>query len=261
MNAFGLPTASATAGRAKDWARSAVLYHSTVVHTRRVPWVYRLRHQTYLWLVDIDDLPQPPWYLRPLAGFKSRDHSGDSAKSLRTNIDEFASQKGVDVSGDRILMLAHARVFGYVFNPLSVFWCLNAENEVTCVVAEVHNTYGGRHRYLLHTDEDGKAQVPKAFYVSPFHPVDGEYHMSFPLPDRRLRVAVQLNRPDGSAFTAGLSGRRQPVSTCALLAAALKKPFSTLAVSTSIRWHGIRLYLRGLPVIGRPSPASKEGSR
>lgn len=82
----------------------------------------------------------------------------------------------------RITMLASARVFGHVFNPPSLFWCHDRAGELRCVVAEVHNTYGERHGYLLETDDAGWASVPKAFYVSPFNDVDGQYRT---IPHRR----------------------------------------------------------------------------
>ena len=79
-------------------------------------------------------------------------------------------------------MLAHARVLGYVFNPLTVYWCHRPDGTLACVVAEVHNTYRQRHAYLLPADDRGRAEVPKQFYVSPFYPVDGRYRMSLPEP-------------------------------------------------------------------------------
>ena len=93
-------------------------------------------------------------------------------------MDRFLGARGIDLGGGRVLMLAHARVLGYVFNPLTVYWCHRADGTLACVMAEVHNTYGQRHAYLLRTDERGRARVGKEFYVSPFHPVDGSYRMS-----------------------------------------------------------------------------------
>ena len=101
-------------------------------------------------------------------------------------------------------------MFGYVFNPLTVYWCHRADGTLACVVAEVHNTYRQRHAYLLHTDERGRAQVPKEFYVSPFYPVDGGYRMSLPEPDSRLALSIVLGRPDGHSFTASVRGPRRP---------------------------------------------------
>jgi DUF1365 family protein len=127
------------------------------------------------------------------------------------------------------------------------------------VVAEVHNTYGERHCYLLRPDPAGWARVPKEFYVSPFFPVEGAYRMRVPAPGKRLAVTVRLEREGRAPFTATLRGSRRPATVPSLLAAAVRHPLSTLAVSVSIRLHGIRLYLGGLPVQPRPAPAHQEG--
>ena len=151
------------------------------------------RYRSYLWLVDLDHLPRVPG----LARFRARDHLGDPRASIRANLDRFLAARGVDLGGGRVTMLAHARVLGYVFNPLTVYWCHRPDGTLACVVAEVHNTYRQRHAYLLHTDERGRAEVPKEFYVSPFYPVDGCYRMSLPEPDATLALSVRLDRPDG----------------------------------------------------------------
>ena len=139
-------------------------------------------YRSYQWLVDLDQLPRPGLVLGVLAGFSARDHLGDPGRSIRANLDHFLSGHGIDLHGGQVLMLAHARVLGYVFNPLTVYWCHDPDGTLRCVVAEVHNTYGQRHAYLLHTDDRGRAQTPKEFYVSPFYPVDGGYRMSLPEP-------------------------------------------------------------------------------
>jgi DUF1365 family protein len=156
-------------------------------------------------------------------------------------------------------MLAHARVLGYVFNPLTVYWCHRPDGTLACVVAEVHNTYRERHAYLLRTDERGRAEVPKQFYVSPFYPVDGRYRMSLPEPDGRLALSVVLDRPDGHSFIAGVRGRAVPATARALIGAAARHPWSTAAVAARIRWQGVQLHLRGLRVVPRPAQLPQEG--
>jgi DUF1365 family protein len=143
-----------------------------------------------------------------------------------------------------------------VFNPLTVYWCHRPDGALACVVAEVHNTYRQRHAYLL---PGVRAEVPKQFYVSPFYPVDGRYRMSLPEPDATLALSVRLDRPDGHSFAASVRGRAVPVTARALLAAVVRYPWSTAAVSVRIRWQGVRLYLRGLPVIPRPAHQPQEG--
>ena len=107
-------------------------------------------------------------------------------------------------------MAAHARAFGYCFNPISVFWCLDGSGRQVATVVEVHNTYGDRHAYLVHPDERGRARVPKAMYVSPFHGTDGTYDLAVPLPGDRLHIAVTLRSDDGAVFSASLTGTRAP---------------------------------------------------
>ena len=104
-------------------------------------------------------LPRP---LRWLARFDARDHLGDPAASIRANVDAYLATEGVDLEGGRVLMLATPRSFGYAFNPLTVFWCHDRTGALECVVAEVHNTYGERHCYLLRPDADGHAGADKA---------------------------------------------------------------------------------------------------
>ncbi|MFG3102103.1 DUF1365 domain-containing protein [Streptomyces sp. NPDC048182] len=229
-------------------ADGAGLYPCETVHVRTDPLRHTLRHRTYMWLVDLDRLPELPRPLRPFAGFRARDHFTSDAPTLRAALEGFLARHGVDLEGGRVLMLAHARVLGHVFNPLTLYWCHGPDGRPRCVVAEVHNTYGERHAYLLHPDERGVARADKDFYVSPFFPVDGAYRMRLPLPGDRLDLTVRLDRPGSRPFTATVRGTRRAATPAALLRLLLRHPFSTLAVSAGIRRHGIRLYLRGLPV-------------
>lgn len=144
-------------------------------------------------------------------------------------------------------MLAHARVLGYVFNPLTVYWCRD-HSGLRAVIAEVHNTYGGRHRYLVHPDDRGRAAVDKALYVSPFNRVEGHYRLALPEPGQRLSLTVALHRHGRPPFTATVRGTRRKATPGALLRMALRHPLAPLVGAVRIRVQGIGLYLRGLPV-------------
>lgn len=237
------------------------LYSCELRHIRAAPFRHAFTYRTYMWLVDLDRMPRLPPWARPLARFESRDHLGDPTLTIRANVDGFLGEHGIDLTGGQVLMLAHARVFGHVFNPLTLYWCHHIDGELACVMAEVHNTYGGRHCYLLTTDERARARTDKELYVSPFYPVDGEYHMHLPEPDDRLRVTISLHRDGQPPFVASLRGGRRPFTIGALLRAALRHPLSTAAVSARIRRHGIHLYLRGLPVQPRPQSHHREAVR
>ena len=146
-----------------------------------------------------------------------------------------------------------------MFNPRFVLRH-DAAGELRCVVAEVHNTYGERHCYLLETDGAGRATVPKAFYVSPFNDVDGRYRMKFPEPGDRLAVSIVLEREGQKPFIATMDGTRSPATTANILAAAIAVPLAPLRVAAQIRWQGIKLWARRLPIIKRPHHPSQEAN-
>ncbi|MFF8691133.1 DUF1365 domain-containing protein [Streptomyces sp. NPDC015144] len=252
--------AARPAAPAATSAPPAALYECVITHARTTPLRHSFRHRTYLWCVDLDRLPVLPRPVRPLARFDARDHFGGGTDSIRAGLDAHLAAHGIELDGGRVTMLAHARVFGFVFNPLTVYWCHDRSGALVCVVAEVHNTYGQRHCYLLRTDATGGAETDKAFYVSPFFAVEGHYRMRLPPPDDRLRLAVHLENEEGRAFTAVVRGRRRPATVPALLSAAARSPWSTAAVWAGIRRHGIHLLLRGLPVHPRPRTAPQEGT-
>jgi DUF1365 family protein len=228
------------------------IYATSIVHSRKAPVQHRFTSRSHTWLVDLDDLPRLG-LLDRLASFESRDHLGTPDRSLRENLDTFLATQEVNLDGGQILMLTMPRVLGTVFNPISVYWCHTPDGRLACNVVEVHNTYGDRHAYLVHADEHGRAEVDKALYVSPFNDVSGSYRLTIPTPGDTVHVKVVLDRPGQDPFVAGLRGRTLPVKTSTVVRLALTQPLEPLAVAARIRWHGIRLWLRRLPVQPRPS--------
>jgi DUF1365 family protein len=239
----------------------AAIYECRITHVRTAPLRNAFTYRSYQWFVDLDHLPRLTAWLRPLAGFRSRDHLGDPARSIRQNVDSYLARHGIDLGGGRITMLTQARVLGYVFNPLTVYWCHDASGSLACVLAEVHNTYHERHCYLLRTDSRGRAQTAKEFYVSPYYPVDGSYRMTLPEPGERLALTIVADRPDGPPFVATVRGHRRRATPAALLRAATRHPWSTAAVTGLIHWQGIKLYARGLRPAPKPGHTPQEGIR
>lgn len=247
------PTRTRETTQVRDWTPTATpaLYATTVGHTRSHPLRNTFSYRGHLWLVDLDALPQLPRGLRWAARFDAADHLGDPASSIKDNVVRFAALHGVDDVA-RVVMLANARSGGYAFNPLSTHWCYRADGSLTCIVAEVHNTYGQRHAYLLHPDDTGRAEAAKEFYVSPFNPVDGSYLMRFSPPAAHLRIGMALRRDGRTPFTAWVRGTARPATTAAVVTTLARWPFMSLWVATLIRWQGIRLWARRLPVVPRP---------
>lgn len=232
-----------TGTQVRHVVQAPAVYDVTVTHARRSPFRHSFRYGDRTWLVDLDDIPCAPRGLGWLARFDARDHL--DAVSLRGDVDRVLAGHGLVAA--RVLMLAHARALGHVFDPLTVFWCLSPSGEPVATVAEVHNTYGGRHAYLLRPGETG---VGKELYVSPFHPVEGRYGLRLDLPGEDLRLDVTYHRDGAEPFVASVRGTRA-ATTPALLHEALRHPLTTRLVSLRIRLQGTRLWLRRLPVVPR----------
>lgn len=242
-------------------AAPARIYDCTVRHVRRDPLRNDFSYRTVLWLVDIDRVPRLPAPLRPFTEFRADDHGGDPGVSLRRNIEAYLEGEGIELNGGRVTMLTAPRSLGHVFNPLTVYWCRDPDDSLACVIAEVQNTYGGRHRYLLRPDPDGRAETEKVFYVSPFYPAEGHYRMALPEPDDRLHLSIRYEPPgdDAEPFVAVVRGRGGPVSTASVLRRLMTQPCPTLLTAARIRMQGIKLFLRGLPVVPRACPAKPAG--
>lgn len=231
-----------------------------VSHTRRTPLNHSFQNRSYQWLVDLDDMPRMPWWLTPLAGFRAEDHldGGASGEGIRGDLEAFLRSHGLElVDTDRVLMLANARVFGHVFDPLTVFWVLDDQGAQRAQVFEVHNTYGGRHSYLLQTDEFGRSQTEKAFYVSPFNDVSGTYKIQLRLDADVVSVSVGLDREGERVFTAVTRGNPEPATKSSILRVSVTHALMPYRVSALIRFHGVLLWMRKLPIIPRPT-AKKE---
>ncbi len=251
-----------------------------VRHARFHPVKHSFRYRAHQWLVDVDRPDVTPRLLRSLASFQPRDHVGGSAGTLGENVRAFIAAQGVSWTCDRVIMLANARVLGYVFDPLSVFWCYAADGTLEGVLAEVHNTYGERHGYVLDLDSHGSARTDKEFYVSPFFGVFGDYQLKFVLdsdssPARsdaggalapgasdprpasggvrpaKVGAFVTLRQEGRVVFTGSFTGEALPVTTRRILGVALTQPLMPQRVAVLIRLHGARLWLKRLPVVRR----------
>jgi DUF1365 family protein len=237
-------------------APTPAIYRTTITHSRQAPVRHSFEYRSYSWYVDVDELPRLPWWLRPFARFRAADHFSGAAPSrgsLRDRLSDFFTDHDLAAPEGRITALLQARVFGYVFNPLSLFWCHDRDGRLRHVIAEVHNTYGERHAYLL-PPADLPVVTAKEFYVSPFNQVDGYYLVQAPRPDSEVDITVALHRDHRQAFpvfTANMRGQRRPATARQVAIMQIISPLAPLVVSARIRIQGIKLWLRRVPVVPR----------
>jgi hypothetical protein len=204
------------------------LYEVAIRHRRRAPVEHSFRYGSYMWLFDLE---------RPPRGFRSSDH-----------LDVRAELASAGIHPSRVVVLANTRVLGYVFNPLTLYWCYDSAGVLLARVAEVHNTYGDRHAYVMSADGGREAVVSKEMTVSPFHPAGGTYRIRIGDPGETLAVSVTLERQGEEPFGASLSGRRLDATWANRVRTHIRYPAAPLRGRVLIQLQGLRLWRRGLEV-------------
>lgn len=237
------------------------LVKGEVRHARFHPVKHAFRYRAHQWLVDVDEPEVTPRWLRHLASFQARDHLGSADRSLGANVRGFLAAQDVQWTGHRIIMLANARTLGYVFDPLTVYWCYGADGALEGVLAEVHNTYGERHAYVVEVDDHGAGRADKQFYVSPFFGVFGDYLLKFVHEGDKVGAFVTLRQDGQVVFTGSFSGRAVPVTARRVLGVAVTQPLMPQRTAALIRLHGLMLWLKRLPVVRRATHLEQKGSR
>jgi len=242
----------------------STLYAGSVMHRRVRPRAHRLRYRVFWMLLDLDEIESLPHRLRLFShnrfnavSFFDGDHGDGSGRPLRTQIEEHLKSVGIE-SGGPIKLLCMPRIFGYGFNPLSVYFCYHNDGTLAAILYEVHNTFRQRHWYLIRADRAAGPVVDqrcnKLFYVSPFMDMDMSYAFRVALPDERITLAIRAADRDGLLLVAALGGNRRPLTDSSLLRLLAGYPLLTLKVVGAIHWHALRLLLKGMRLRARPNP-------
>nr|WP_222622472.1 DUF1365 domain-containing protein [Ramlibacter albus] len=195
--------------------------------------------------------------------FHDADH-GDGRGDALSWIDGLLRSEGIDDATGEVWLQCFPRVFGYAFKPVSFWYCERADGRLRAIVAEVNNTFGDRHCYLLDAAQWGRElQARKVFHVSPFCAVEGGYRFRFLWARERQRIVVRIAHDDatGPLLETSVSGELQPLTAGRALRAWLRFPLHGLGVVARIHWHALRLWLAGVPFFRRPAPPVHGTSR
>ncbi|MEL6575214.1 MAG: DUF1365 domain-containing protein [Pseudomonadota bacterium] len=233
----------------------ACLYRGHVMHMRLRPFTHRFRYRVFSLLLDIDRLEETCRGLRLLAldrfgllSFHRRDHAGRDGSALRPWAEAELAAAGRPKPA-RIWLLSFPRILGYAFNPLSVYFCEDAEGRLESVIYEVKNTFGDQHTYVLAADEgrDGAARhgADKGFFVSPFIGMTQRYRFTIRQPAERLAIRIRQHDAEGEWLIATQSGDRVALTDGALFKLWALHPLMTVKVIVAIHWQALKLWLKG----------------
>ncbi|HUB97954.1 MAG TPA: DUF1365 family protein [Stellaceae bacterium] len=242
----------------------SALYFGTVLHQRLRPVRHDLTYRVFSMVVDLDELPAVGRRLKLLShnrfnlfSFHDRDHGARRDEPLKPQIEAMLGTAGIDLAGGSIKLLCFPRVLGYVFNPLSVYFCHHRDGLLRAILYEVSNTFGQQHGYLIPVsgaDAVVRQSCDKEFYVSPFMAMEGRYEFRLAAPGDRLAIYIRQHDHAGPILHASLEGIRAPLDDQMLARAFLRYPLMTLKVIAGIHWEALRLWRKGLRPLPRPAP-------
>ena len=245
---------------------ASAIYEGPVRHRRFHPKPHAFRYRIcmlYVDLAELDEVFAGRWLWsvdRPnVAAFHREDYLGPTDRPLDEAVrDRVEAETGRRPTGP-IRLLTHPRYFGYVFNPVSFYYCFDADDtRVETILAEITNTpWRERHAYVLPvTDESGahhhRFRLRKRFHVSPFLDMDYDYDWRFTEPGKRLAVHMRNERDGRRDFDASLSLERRPLDGPNLARSLAAYPAMTARVTGAIYWQAFRLWLKGIPFLAHP---------
>ncbi|HJV01145.1 MAG TPA: DUF1365 domain-containing protein [Burkholderiaceae bacterium] len=239
---------------------AAQLVHAQVMHARLRPVPHRFVYPLFyvrLNLARLDACGSPCFGVdrwRPLSILR-RDYGPRDGSSLEQWMRALLHAHHIVADGE-IWLQTFPRVLGYAFNPVSFWHCHDAAGQLCAVLAEVNNTFGESHRYLLRVSQraDGTAtaSADKQMHVSPFCAAQGRYHFRFRLGATRHRTSIDYDDGDGLLLRTALSGQPVPMTGRALAAALLRYPLLGLGIIFRIHWQALRLWLKRIPFHSKP---------
>lgn len=251
---------------------NSCFYECDVFHRRLRPKQHEFLYRVFYFYLDLGELEEVRRKLKIFAvnrtnlySLQDSDHFQyvDKVRPIADNVREFLERSSCPLEeGGAIRMLCFPRILGYAFNPVTIYFCFRADGTPQTSVVEVGNTFRELKPFLVPRTDDGKCdfevRVPKDYYVSPFSPVDLEFHFRFHLPDQRLRVFIDDYDAEGKVLISSLTGKRRELSLANLVKYTAKFPLMTFRVIWLIHWQALRLWLKRLPFFLKESRAEDQ---
>lgn len=247
----------------------AAIYYGHVMHCRLRPFRHRFVYRVFSLFADIDALDalavRTPFFSHNrfnLFSLMDKDHGLEDGSPLRPWIENLLTDAGINVNGGRIFMLCFPRMFGFVFNPLTVFFCFDKQTRLRGIIYDVRNTFGEKHPYIVAIDDVPSPdalithQRDKNFCVSPFIDMNMVYTFRLRIPGGKLSVMIRTHAPEGELLIATLTGERRPFNARTLMKALFLYPLMSLKIIAAIHFEALRLWRKGAKFVARTPTAA-----
>ncbi|MFN3939119.1 MAG: DUF1365 domain-containing protein [Chitinophagales bacterium] len=240
---------------------NSALYKCQVMHHRLRPKKHRFVYSLFMFWIDLDELRILSDRLWPfsynrfnLFGFYDSDHlkqkaqHANSKSAVKERIYQLLRQNNILFLPDKIFLLTHVRVLGYVFNPVSFYFCYDNHQVCKLVVTEVSNTFGEMKIFIVDqiSNEKFLQEQMKYFYVSPFSDPDNTFQFRYNVPGEQLRLQINVRNATDTFFYSSLTGVKKALTTRRLFLYFLKFPLITLRIITAIHWQAFKIWMKGV---------------
>lgn len=246
---------------------AATLYPGEVMHARLNPFGHRFNYRVFSMLFDLDRMAEVD-RLTPLmsvnranlVSFRDSDHAEREGETARQFADRLLADAGLAKRASRVLLLAYPRIFGYVFNPLSVYFAYDEDERLVALIYGVRNTFGERHTYVAPVEAGDltpagiRQERKKLFHVSPFIDMAARYHFRVLPPGRTVRIRIHETENGRPVLAATFIGAAKKLDSGSLCACLLKIPFMTWKIFAGIHWEALKLWLKGARFHKSPPP-------
>ena len=239
--------------------KNSYIYTGTVIHKRFKPKVHSFNYSVFSLLIDLSELDLMNNNLRifsynkfNIVSFYSKDHGPRDGSSLRNWVIENLQKNNIETEGIQIKLLCYPRIFGYVFNPLSVFYIYNKNSELISILYEVKNTFGEQHTYIFKTKKNENLIqhiCKKKFHVSPFIKMDCIYFFRLLKPGNRVSVIIDLQDQEGKILFASQDGEKSELNNKNLIRSYIKHPLMSFKIIVAIHFEAFKLWSKGIKFI------------
>ena len=238
---------------------NSCIYIGSVIHKRFKPKKHFFKYSVFSLFLDLDEIneldQQIPFFSYNkfnILSFFDKDHGYRDGSSIKNWLIHVLQKKNISTINIKIKILCYPRIFGYVFNPLSIFFIYDADSNPIAILYEVKNTFGEQHTYVFKIDIKNKQilnNCKKKFYVSPFMDLESKYFFKVLIPNERLSVIIDQRDKEGKLLFASQDGERVKLSSKNLLKSYLKHPLMTLKIISAIHYEALKLWIKGIKLV------------